>query len=131
MRRRLRGERGITTVEFAILAPVLLLILLGTIEIGLFIFTMDDVRQATSEGGRQLTLMRNDPNGLQTVESKVASSLGSEVDASKVSYSFSTQPPWAPGAIVTMTVTYPDTLSVMGLNLTSGPIKATAKVTVE
>lgn len=131
MRRRLRDERGITTIEFAVLLPVLLLLLLGIIQIGLFVFTLVDVREATREGGRQLTVLRNDSNGAQNVENKVAASVGGEINASKLSYTFSSPPPWAPGTTVTMTVTYPDTLNVMGIDISDGPIKETAKVTVE
>jgi Flp pilus assembly protein TadG len=131
MTQRVRDERGIATVEFAILAPVLLLILLGIIQIGIYIYTTVDVRQATREGGRQLTLLRNDSGAAQEVKNKVAAALGGEVTQSKVGVTFSTPPPWAPGATVTMTVTYPDALSVMGVHITSGPIKDTAQVTVE
>jgi Flp pilus assembly protein TadG len=131
MRRRLRDERGIATVEFAILAPVLVLILLGIIQIGIYIYTTVDVRQATREGGRALTLLRNDSAAAQEVKTKVAAELGSEVKQSQVGITFSTPPPWSPGTTVTMTVTYPDALRVMGIPITSGPIKDTTQVTVE
>jgi Flp pilus assembly protein TadG len=131
VRRRLRDERGVALVEFAIIFPVLMLILVGTIQIGVFIYTLDDVREATSEGGRVLTTSRNDSNGEQNVENKIAASVSGEVDRTKLSYTFSSQPPWAPGTTVTMTVTYPDALNVMGIDISDGPIKATAKVSVE
>src|SRR4051794_23599463 len=102
MRRGLRDERGITTVEFAVLLPVLMLLLVGIIQIGVYIFTIVDVRQATREGGRQLTILRNDSSGEQEVESKVAASLGGEVSSGKLTYGFSTPPPWAPGSTVTL-----------------------------
>jgi Flp pilus assembly protein TadG len=127
----MRDERGVTVVEFAVICPVLLLVLMGTIQIGLFLYTLVDVRQATGEGGRVLTTLRNDSNGVQTVEGKVAASIGGEVNGSKLSYTFSSQPPWAPGTTVTMTVTYPAALNVMGVDISDGPITATAKVTVE
>ncbi|HEY2770623.1 MAG TPA: TadE/TadG family type IV pilus assembly protein [Solirubrobacteraceae bacterium] len=131
MKGRLRDDRGIATIEFAILAPVLMLILLGIIQIGIYIYTTVDVRQATREGGRQLTLLRNDSSAAAEVKTKVAAALGGEVKQSNVAVTFSTPPPWSPGATVTMTVTYPDALSVMGIKITSGPIKDTAQVTVE
>jgi Flp pilus assembly protein TadG len=131
VRRRRGGERGVAAIEFALICPVLLLLVLGTIQIGIFIFTLVDVRQATGEGGRVLTTLRNDPNGVQNVENKVAASVGGDVDRTKLIYTFSSPPPWAPGTTVTMTVTYPDTLKVMGIDMSDGPIKATAKVTVE
>jgi Flp pilus assembly protein TadG len=131
MRRRLREERGVTTIEFAVILPVLLLVLLGIIQIGIYVFTSVDVSQATRDGGRALSISRNNANGVQSVENQVATSVGGEVDKGRLSYSFSSQPPWAPGTTVTMTVTYPDALSVMGVVISSGPIKAITKVTVE
>lgn len=131
MRRRLRDESGVAVVELAVILPVLLVILLGTIQGGLWVFTLVDVRQATREGGRVITTSRNDSNAVQNVEGRVAASVSSEVDPSKLSYSFSSQPPWAPGTTVTMTVTYPAQLSVMGIDISGGPITVTSKVTVE
>jgi Flp pilus assembly protein TadG len=131
VRGRLSDERGAAIVEFAVILPVLLLVLVGTIQLGLFIYTLVDVRQATDEGGRILTTLRSNPNGMQNVEDRVAASVGSEVDKTKLSYTFSSQPPWAAGTSVTMTVTYPDGLTLMGIDISDGPIKDTAQVTVE
>jgi Flp pilus assembly protein TadG len=130
MSRRLRSERGVATLEAAIILPVLLLLMLGIVQGGVFIFTTADVRQATREGGRVISISRNDPNGAQSAENKVSASLTGEVDTSKLAYTFSSPPPWAPGATVKMTVTYPDSLSLMGLNI-AGPITATTVVDVE
>jgi Flp pilus assembly protein TadG len=131
VRRRLLDERGATLAEFAIIFPILLLVLMGIIQVGLFIFTEVDVRQATREGGRMLTTLRNNTNGVQVVENTIAAAVSGEVNASKLTYSFSSQAPWTPGATVTVTVTYPTTLNVMGITIANGPITDTAKVTVE
>jgi Flp pilus assembly protein TadG len=131
VRRRLLDERGVAVVEFAVIFPVLLLVLVGTIQIGIFFYTLVDVRQATREGGRMLTTVRDDSNGVQDVENKIAASVSGEVDKTKLRYTFSAQPPWAPGTTVTMTVTYPVALNVMGIDISDGPIIDTAKVTVE
>lgn len=131
MRRRLLDERGASLVEFAVILPVLLLVLLGTIQIGIFMYTTVDVRQATSEGGRLLTTLRNDSTATQDVENRIAASVGGEVDHSKLTYAFSSPAPWAPGTTVTMKVTYQAALTVMGIDISDGPITATAKVTVE
>jgi Flp pilus assembly protein TadG len=130
---RLRDERGQALVEFAVVLPILLVLLLGIIQTGIYLFTISDVNQAARSGGRMLTTLRNDSSAVTEVEAKVASAVSQEVDPTKLSYSFSpTMPPggWAPGAIVTMKVTYPASLSVMGINVNSGPTVATATVTV-
>jgi Flp pilus assembly protein TadG len=130
MRQRLRSERGVATIEAAIIIPVLMLLLIAIIQGGIYIFTVSDVRQATREGGRVISISRNDPNGEQSAETKVAASVSNEVNTSKLSYAFSSPPPWAPGASVKMTVTYPDSLDVLGMTF-GGAITSTAVVNIE
>jgi Flp pilus assembly protein TadG len=130
MIRRLRSERGVATIEAAIIIPVLMLLLIAIIQGGIYIFTVSDVRQATREGGRVISISRNDPNGEQSAETKVAASVSNEVDTSKLSYTFSSPPPWAPGASVKMTVTYPDSLDLLGTSI-AGSITSSAVVHIE
>ena len=49
---RQRGERGAALIEFAILTPLLVLLLLGIIEFGWLFGQFNDVRHATREGAR-------------------------------------------------------------------------------
>ncbi len=49
---RRRNERGAVATEFALLLPVLLLILFGTIEFGLIMFTREVITNASREGAR-------------------------------------------------------------------------------
>jgi hypothetical protein len=51
--RRNRGDRGATLVEFAIVAPLLFLLLLGVIEFGFVFNNYQSVRQGSREGARQ------------------------------------------------------------------------------
>ena len=51
-RMRQRNERGAVATEFAILLPVLLLILFGTIEFGLIMFNREVITNASREGAR-------------------------------------------------------------------------------
>jgi Flp pilus assembly protein TadG len=133
MIRRLRDERGQALVEFAVVLPILLVLLLGIIQTGIYLFTISDVNQAARTGGRMLTTLRNDANAETEVEAKVAGSVSQEIDPTRLSYSFSPALPsggWTPGTVVTMTVTYPASLSVMGINVNSGPNVDTETVTV-
>ncbi|HEY5889979.1 MAG TPA: TadE/TadG family type IV pilus assembly protein [Acidimicrobiia bacterium] len=49
---RTRKERGASLVEFAFIAPFLLLLLLGIIEFGYFFAEFNDVRHGAREGAR-------------------------------------------------------------------------------
>jgi Flp pilus assembly protein TadG len=59
--RRGRGDEGAVLVEFALLAPVLFLILFGTIEFGWTSLQNLDVRHGAREGAR-LVAVNYDPN---------------------------------------------------------------------
>lgn len=55
---RLRGQRGATTVEFAIIAAVLLTLVLGIIEFGILMFDQHVLTDASREGARAGVVMR-------------------------------------------------------------------------
>jgi Flp pilus assembly protein TadG len=51
-RMSLRGQHGASAVEFAILLPVLMLILFGTIEFGMVMYSREVLTNASREGAR-------------------------------------------------------------------------------
>lgn len=52
LRPRKDGQRGAALVEFAVLAPLLVLLVLGIVEFGWLFGQFNDVRHATREGAR-------------------------------------------------------------------------------
>ena len=52
MRPRPRRDRGLATIEFAICVPVLLLLMLGTAEIGRLLFQYNTLTKAVRDGAR-------------------------------------------------------------------------------
>ena len=56
-RRRFRiGERGTTSLEFALVGGLFVSLLLGAMEIGRYMMTLESVRTATAEAVRQVTI---------------------------------------------------------------------------
>ena len=51
----LRDRRGVTAVEFAVLAPAMLVLICGSLEIGHMIFTRVALEGAVTEGARAAT----------------------------------------------------------------------------
>jgi len=49
---RLRGEEGASAVEFALLAPLIFMLLFGIIEFGLAFLSVQSIRTGVREGGR-------------------------------------------------------------------------------
>lgn len=61
--RRHRGERGAALVEFAVLAPLLILLLLGIVEFGYLFGQFNEVRHAAREGARYAAVSSPDLDG--------------------------------------------------------------------
>jgi len=62
-KRFVRGESGAAMVEFAILLPVLLLIILGILQFGLMFYTKYVITAASREGARYATIYTADDAG--------------------------------------------------------------------
>jgi len=54
------GEKGATAVEFALLVPVLLLVLLGAVQFGLFLKNYVVLTNAVNVGAMQFAISRSD-----------------------------------------------------------------------
>jgi len=59
----LASQRGASAVEFAIVLPVLLLLLFGTIEFGVLFFNKAVITNASREGARRGVVWWTDSNG--------------------------------------------------------------------
>lgn len=134
--RRIRDERGQALVEFALLAPVLSLILVGVIQVGSWILADVDLASGTREAGRLLSTSKDDSSAIKDVENRFVQNVNSDVDTSKLQYSFSPAPAsstplWPSGTTVTMTVTYPNQLNVMGVALGDPNMTSSAQVRIQ
>jgi len=104
-------KRGQTLTEFAISVAVALLVLVGLMELGRYLFTVNTLRNATREGVRYAIVRPWDDEGIrQKVKQSVA---GLDQSALDVQVSFN-PPTRTTGSIVTVTASYPFQ-SVLGI----------------
>jgi Flp pilus assembly protein TadG len=134
--RRICDQRGQALVEFAVLAPVLVLILVGVIQVGSWLFSDMSLSSATREAGRLLSTSKDDANITQDVKNRLVQNLDSGIDPSQVTVDYNPEPAgstpqWASGTTVTMTVTYPDQLNVMGVALGASNMTTSAQVRIQ
>jgi Flp pilus assembly protein TadG len=85
---RTRGERGTAALEFALVCPILILLVMGTIEFGLVINKKTVVSNAAREGAREASL---NPVAAE-VEAVVRSALAS-IPAGQVTVTVSCRKP--------------------------------------
>ena len=72
-----RSELGQAAVEFALVLPVLLLILLGIVKGGILFNNYLQLTDATRSGGRDLAVRRGDPTACTDAANQFLNSLGS------------------------------------------------------
>lgn len=96
-------KRGQTLTEFAIGVAVVLLVLIGLMELGRYLFTINTLRNSVREGARYAIVRPQDEVGIQNrVRQSVAG-----IDPASINVQVSFNPPnRASGSVVTVTATY-------------------------
>ncbi|TMM03915.1 MAG: pilus assembly protein [Actinobacteria bacterium] len=126
---QIRNEQGQTMTEFALVLPVLALILFAVIQFGIVFNNYVTLTDATRAGARRAAVSREDPNRDSVVMNAVRSS-ATDLDGSKLSV----PPPsstWDSGSDVTVTASYPYSISLLGLVVKSGRLSSTTTERVE
>ena len=115
--------------EFALVLPVLALILFAVIQFGIVFNNYITLTDATRAGARKAAVSRQDPNRDSDVVSAVRSS-ASDLKSTKLSVPPPTST-WDPGADVKVTASYPYSISLLGLVVKSGRLSSTTTERVE
>jgi Flp pilus assembly protein TadG len=130
--RTLKREDGQAAVEFALIAPLLVVILLAVIQVGVAFHDYVTLTDAARAGARQAIVARFSGGTLTDAQQAVRNSAG-DLDQSQLGVSV-TDPTWdTAGSLVTVTATYPYSINIplLGLSLMSGNLTATAQERLE
>ena len=114
--------------EFAIVLPVLCLLLFGVIQFGILFNNYVTLTDAVRAGARKAAVSRQTSNPRQLCIDQVKSS-ASDLDQSKLTADC--QSSWRPTEDVTVTATYPYSISLLGLVVASGNLKSVTQERVE
>ena len=115
--------------EFALVLPVLALILFAVIQFGIVFNNYVTLTDAARAGARRAAVSRQDPNRNSVVIAAVRSS-AKDLDSTKLAV----PPPsstWDPGSDVTVTASYPYSISLLGMVVKSGRLTTTTTERVE
>jgi Flp pilus assembly protein TadG len=117
-------------VEFALVLPILLMLLLGVIQFGIAFNNYLAVTDAVRAGARQGAVARYLPPGdrCPSVVARVRES-ADNLDQSKLEPSCVSS--FAPGEDVTVSASYPYDISILGMVVKSGDLTATTTERVE
>ena len=122
--RKARSEGGQTLVEFALVLPVLVLLLVAIVELGLILNTYVEVTDAARVGARKASILREDGSGI-TQAIAAAKQSTSSLDESQLGVEVTTQP-WPKGTPIEVRVTYPVSIDILGFVVNSFELEAKA-----
>lgn len=125
-----RRSRGQAMVEFTLILPCLMLLILGIYQFGQTYADYIQVTNAARDGGRKALVSRGDTNGVSDTIT-AAKNATWWLDATKMGVTVSPGQPWTQGQNVTVTVTYPYSISLLGFVVASGTLKSTTTVRME
>jgi Flp pilus assembly protein TadG len=127
---RSKRENGQTMVEFALVLPILLMLLLGVIQFGIAFNNYLAVTDAVRAGARQGAVARHlaPADRCPSVEDRVRES-ADNLDQSKLGVTCTST--FASGEDVTVSAEYPYQISILGLVVKSGDLTSTVTERVE
>jgi Flp pilus assembly protein TadG len=125
---RFRNERGQTMTEFALVLPVLAVLLFGVIQFGIVFNNYVTLTDSVRAGARKGAVGRFSSNPVGDVQTAVKSSAGG---LNQGQLNITVTSPWTPASDVTVTATYPYSISLLGWVVKSGRLSSTTTERVE
>ena len=128
--RDVRRQEGQAMVEFALVAPLLILILFAVIQFGVIFNDYIALTDATRVGARKAAVSRQEAKPLELIDAKVRAT-ASDLDMDKLDVDVTVDPAWAHGADVTVKATYEVPLPVgtlLGMDSITLTSQATERV---
>ncbi len=122
--KRRNGMRGAAAVEFAIILPVLMLLVLGIIDWGYYFFIESVIANCAREAARAGAIAQTDPDG-HALTALNAALAGGRLDTTVAQHDFST----SDSTTYTAQVTYP-VGSITGVSFIPVPANALGQATM-
>ena len=125
----IRNERGQTMVEFALVVPILCVVLFGILQFGALYNDYVTLTDATRVGARKAATSRHEDDPAGAAEAAARSS-ASGLDAADVDFTVSATA-WEHGETVTVEGTYPYEIDLLGFVVASGELHSETTERVE
>ena len=129
---RKKREQGQTMAEFALVLPVLAILLFGVIQFGITFNNYLAVTDAVRAGARQAAVARYLPPGER--EAKVTARVYASadgLDTSKLEVTVTPSDGWEPGSDVTVEASYPYSINLLGKVVKDGVLTSKTTERVE
>jgi len=128
----LKSQEGQAVTEFALVLPILAFLLFAVIQFGIVFNNWVQLTDATRAGARKGAVSRRLQDPKAACEDAVRASATNLKPSNGLTANCSTAPGvWQPGDELTVTATYPYSISLLGLISKSGTLSSTTKERVE
>jgi Flp pilus assembly protein TadG len=123
MRGTIKTEGGQAIVEFALVAPILFLILFGIVQFGIAFMNSIALTDAVREGARTAAVSRTAADPVAATESAVVNA-ADDLDPNDVDVTVTPadSSSWQAGGSVTVSATYPYSINLLGIVVASGEL---------
>ena len=125
-----RGESGQATLEFALVLPLLLMLVTAVVQVGFVLHNSIDLTDAVRSGGRVASISRSLANPSAAAETALRNAAAG-LDQTKLSVTVAPSSGWAPGSDVTVSASYPYTISIFGIPVRTGSLTSSTTQRVE
>ena len=125
---KIREERGETMAEFAIVLPILSVLLFGILQFGIAFNNYITLTDAVRAGARKAAVSRRE--GPATEGEKALRAAADNLNQSELQVSISA-PVLEHGKDVTVTATYPYEIQLFGIGLVNGRLSSTTTERIE
>ncbi len=117
-------------VEFALVAPLLFLILFGIIQFGIAFMNSVALTDAVRAGARKAAVSRSAADPTQATKAAVLGA-ATDLDTSQLSSRITVTSDWVSGDTVTVDATYPYSINLLGIVVASGNLHSSTTERVE
>jgi Flp pilus assembly protein TadG len=128
----IKNERGQTATEFALVLPILVVVLFGIIQFGIIFNNYVALTDAARAASRKGAVSRSESNPKGACEA-AGYAAGANLKNPGTDFILTCTPSgsWAAGSDVTVTASYPYDVSLLGWVVASGRLNTTMKERVE
>jgi Flp pilus assembly protein TadG len=128
---QVRKENGQTMTEFALILPILALLLFGVIQFGIVFNNYLTVTDAARAGARKgATSLYGDGSPAAEAE-QAARDSAANLDDGELDVDVFASPAWEKGSDISVTVSYPYEVSLLGMVVSSGELESTTTERIE
>jgi Flp pilus assembly protein TadG len=128
---QMRSEKGQTMTEFALVLPILALFLFGVIQGGIVFNNYLTVTDAARVGARKGATSLYGGGDPAAAAEAAARGSADNLDDGELDVDVTASPSWEKGSNVSVTVSYPYEVSLVGLVVASGDLESTTTERIE